>query len=88
MPLYNDPAALQKATEQFEKDGSGPLAVMYNLLLVGFFKNDKLLDSKEFQSLPTEMKEHLKRPTVPTFELCCGLPPVLPGVNPEHTYIT
>jgi choline dehydrogenase-like flavoprotein len=50
------------------------LADLTTCVGVGFLKSEKTFDSKEFKELPFETKQHLLRPTVPTFEITIGAP--------------
>jgi len=38
---------------------------------MGFFKADEVLYTKEFESLDEGVKEHLRKETVPIWELSC-----------------
>ena len=66
---YQSPELQAKAREQFEKDGTGPLAELYAVLALGFFKHDAIYASEEFKALPKEFREYMLKPTVPAFEV-------------------
>jgi choline dehydrogenase-like flavoprotein len=66
---YQTPELQAKASEQFEKYGTGPLADNFASIAVGFFKHDALYASEEFKSLPNELREYMLKPTVPAFEV-------------------
>ncbi|KAF1987710.1 GMC oxidoreductase [Aulographum hederae CBS 113979] len=85
----NDPAAHAAAKAQFEKDGSGPLAILYSAALMGWARpSDELKASKEWQSLPTAQKRHYEDPTVPAWEIVTHCPPLSPLADPQHHYFT
>lgn len=86
--LMNDPAAMAAAQVQFSKDGTGPLTSVYSALVMGWFKDDSVFSTNEFQKLPFEAQAHFKKPTVPLYELASGLPNFLPGADPAKSYIT
>ncbi|OCL13577.1 GMC oxidoreductase [Glonium stellatum] len=67
--LLTNPSALTAAREQFDKDGTGPLTVIFNSLILGWVRNNRLFQSNEFMLLPTEVQTHLRRPTVPSYEI-------------------
>jgi choline dehydrogenase-like flavoprotein len=48
---------------------------------MGFFKNQQVLASREFDDLPSQVKRHLELPTVPTFEMV-HQPRMTPSVPP------
>ena len=84
-----DPDLLVAAQAQFEKDGTGPLAVLYNIQQFGWFRpTEELMNSEEYKALPPEELEHLKHPTVPTLELCCHGPPMHPEAKPDKSYLS
>lgn len=82
------PENMKAAMEQFEKDGTGPMAIMYNSAAVGFDKgSDEVYASQEFKDLPKDVQEYLHKPTVPSYEFA-GLIPTVPhpGFDPSKTY--
>jgi choline dehydrogenase-like flavoprotein len=52
---------------------------------IGFFKNDKLPQSPEFQALPEQTKAHLNEPTVPHYELALNGANVQNFIDPANT---
>jgi choline dehydrogenase-like flavoprotein len=86
---WSAPEAMKVAREQFNKDGTGPFRTLNASAIVGFFKgSEKLLASQEFADLPAEVQEHIKKPTVPTWELATLCPPLTPHADPTLTYFT
>ena len=85
---WSTPENMKQAAEQLEKDGTGPLSVMYNSGVVGFAKgSDSLYESEEFKNLPSDVQAYIKKPTVPTYEFTGTLPiPPQPGWDPAKTY--
>lgn len=87
---WSTPEFMAKATEQFKKDGTGPLSIIYNSAAVGFAKgSDSIYESQEFKDLPKDIQAYYKQPTVPSYEFV-GLAPTapLPGFDPTKTYQT
>ncbi|KAK3062503.1 hypothetical protein LTS18_003935, partial [Coniosporium uncinatum] len=84
-----DPEALAAAREQFNKDGTGPLAIVYGAVSMAFLRpNADLEASKEYKSLDKEVQKHLTHPTVPTWELITHCPPLSPFADPAQSYQT
>jgi choline dehydrogenase-like flavoprotein len=75
---YKSPELQAKAKEQFEKDGTGPVADLFSSIAIGFFKHDAVYASEEFKALPKEVREYMLKPTVPAFEI------VLDGAIAEY----
>ncbi|KAH7093305.1 hypothetical protein FB567DRAFT_487608 [Paraphoma chrysanthemicola] len=72
----------------FETDCTGPLSYVNGSYLLGFLKDADLYESEEFKSLDPATQAHLKKATVPSWELGTGLPklgPPLPG--PPRQYL-
>lgn len=57
------------AKEGWIKDKSGKLAELYCGVPMGWFKNEKVLESKEFNDLSEDKKAFLRQKNVPTFEI-------------------
>ncbi|KAI0095659.1 GMC oxidoreductase [Hypoxylon sp. NC0597] len=72
--FYGDKQAMADALEQWKKDGTGPWAKFACELLIGWFKLDKLVASREFQDLPDAEKAYLNHPTVPHYEILSHFP--------------
>lgn len=66
---FSNPDSVKEAHAQFQKDGTGALSVFCQGLSIGFFKADEVMESEEFKGLPEDVKQHLKKPTVPIWEL-------------------
>ncbi|EMC95107.1 hypothetical protein BAUCODRAFT_525959 [Baudoinia panamericana UAMH 10762] len=86
--FYGDSAKVKAGYEQFAKDGTGPLSIFFATTAIGFFKADEVLDSQEFADLPKQAQEHIKRPTVPLWEMSCWIPPFSPLADPKLSYLT
>ena len=69
MAYETDPEAVKAAHLQYAKDKTGILTTLYCSNPMGFFKNDAVVASEEFAALDTYTQEHLKKPTVPHFEI-------------------
>ena len=63
------PDGLEEARKQWIKDKSGPLAGYYLPQMIGYFKSDKIIHSKEFQELDGELQRALIAETKPTYEI-------------------
>lgn len=57
------------ARAQHTKDKSGLMSSLYCSTPMGWFKNDAVLSSEEYKALDKYTQEHLKKPTVPIFEI-------------------
>ena len=68
---FSDPDTIQQARVEFLENGTGPLSIFFHGLTMGFFKADEVLCTKEFGSLDEGVKEHLRKETVPIWELSC-----------------
>lgn len=66
---FSNADTVEKAREQFLKDGTGPLSIFFQGLVMGFFKADEVLDSEEFDGLDQDVKNYLRNETVPVWEL-------------------
>jgi hypothetical protein len=55
--------------------------ILFGFTSVGFFKADEVQETKEFAELPKHIQEHIKRPTVPLWEVCRlrAIPTALPA---------
>jgi hypothetical protein len=89
MAFENDAAAVQKATEQWAKDGTGQLAEHNVSLAVMFNKVPSLYQTPEFTQLSPVEQEYLLRDTVPTYEATFGGPKFPPSVEVPlgHEYL-
>lgn len=86
--LSREPAAVEAAKKEFQEHGTGPLAVYFNSLAMGFFRNDDLLDDTAISSVPKDLQEHMNRSTVPMFEIVAYAPNMNPTANLAHSYLT
>ena len=77
MTFETDAKAVAAARAQHTKDKTGVLNSIYGSVPMGWFKNDAVYQSEEFKALDKHTQEHLKKPTVPTFEIAtvCPVPP-------------
>ncbi|KAH6641973.1 hypothetical protein C7974DRAFT_384610 [Boeremia exigua] len=87
---FSDPDTVKQAHAEFREHGTGPLSVFFQGLTMGFFKADEVLHTPEFSSLDAAVKEHLRKPTVPIWELSSHIPPCTPAAlaAPQHEYLT
>ncbi|KAF2842835.1 GMC oxidoreductase [Patellaria atrata CBS 101060] len=85
--LFTDARAHAAAREQLFKDGSGPLASIYAMIIMGFYKNEALFETAEFKALPASTQARILSPTSPTGELMACMAP-LPHANKDRSYIT
>ena len=83
--FYKNKDRQAKAREQWEKDGTGPLAELGVALGMGFTKSDNIYQSSEFQSLPEEVQNHLKQPTVPLYEYLLNGASAEYFIDPDNT---
>lgn len=81
MAFETDVAAMKAAAEQWKKDGTGRLATELQSLLVMFNKLPEIYNSEDFRALPEDVKEYLRRETVPTYEATFGGPKFPPTVE-------
>ena len=68
---FSNPDTVKQAQVEFREHGTGPLSIFFQGLTMGFFKADEVLYTKEFESLDEGVKEHLRKETVPIWELSC-----------------
>ncbi|KKY20450.1 putative glucose-methanol-choline oxidoreductase [Diplodia seriata] len=86
--LFNDETALAAASKQFATDQSGPLSMYYNTLLMGWQQVPEVHASSEFAALPGAVQEHLRKPTVPTFEHIALCPAIHPAADPNGEFLS
>lgn len=86
--FFRDKAAQEAARKEWQESRTGPLAHLTTCVGIGFLKSDKVFDSSEFKQLPYETRQHLLRPTVPTFEITIGAPYSGYFDEPENTPAT
>lgn len=73
-PFYGSQEAMDKALEQWKKDGTGPWSKFACELGIGWFKLPALTASEEFKALPAAEQEYLNRETVPHCEIITHFP--------------
>jgi len=83
--LRGDKDAYEAARKQHLLDGTGPLAAMYNVVVMGWKNDTALFDTPEFNSLPVETQKFLRQPNVPAWEYAAGFP--TPGLDPTKSYL-
>ncbi|OJD30148.1 glucose-methanol-choline oxidoreductase [Diplodia corticola] len=86
--LFHDEAALAAAQKQFAQDQSGPLSMYYNTILMGWQQAPSVLASPEFAALPPAVQQHVRKPTVPTFEHICLCPAIHPAADPNGEFLS
>lgn len=79
----SSPEEKAAALEQWKKDKTGPLADIVTCVALGFFKSSSVLESKEFADLPKERKNHLSKPTVPSYEFGLDPPAIEYFIDPN-----
>ncbi|KAK5630283.1 hypothetical protein RRF57_005998 [Xylaria bambusicola] len=86
--FYGDAKAMEKALEQWKKDGSGNWSKYSSELGIGWKKLDGLESSPEFQSLPQNEQNLLRKETVPHYEVITHFPIhyFIPDVTPTTHY--
>ncbi|CAH0052054.1 unnamed protein product [Clonostachys solani] len=76
--FFRDKARQEAALREWNLYRTGDFSNLGTAMNMGFFKNDAVLKSQEFKSLPKEEQTRLEMPTVPTYEIA-----VL-GIAPEY----
>jgi choline dehydrogenase-like flavoprotein len=66
---YGDQKAVDAALEQWQKDGTGPLAIYACLLPLAYLRAEKVYESEEFKALNDDLKRYLLQETVPSYEV-------------------
>lgn len=72
--FYGDKQAMDDALEQWKGDRTGPWTKFGCQLVMGMYKLDRLLASKEFRELPADRQSYLLNDTVPHYETVTGAP--------------
>ncbi|KAA8566758.1 hypothetical protein EYC84_009858 [Monilinia fructicola] len=81
----------KSAKEGWIKDKSGRLSELYCGVPMGWFKDDKVLESKEFSELEEEKKNFMRQKNVPSYEIATHVPPLYTGnytLAPTDSYLT
>ena len=87
----SDAQAVAAARAQYAKDRSGLMSHMNCGTPMGWFKNDKILETEQFRALDRHIQEHMRKPTVPMWEIVTHIPPVYTGdyqLKPTDAYVT
>ncbi|KIW93463.1 uncharacterized protein Z519_06068 [Cladophialophora bantiana CBS 173.52] len=82
--FYKSKELQAAARAAWEKDGSGPLSEYACTLGIGYLKLESLYDTPEFQALPKEDQDHLRKPTVPHYEIILNGPWLPNFLDPEN----
>ncbi len=69
MTFETNAEAVAAARAQHTKDKSGLMSSLYCSTPMGWFKNDAVFLSEEYKALDKNTQQHLKKPTVPIFEI-------------------
>lgn len=69
---------------QWNKDHTGPLADLLTTIVLGWLKSSAIESSPEFAALPQSQQEHLKRPTIPHYELALNPADVEYFIDPAN----
>ena len=91
MTFETDQKAVEAARAQHTKDKTGLMAELYCSTPMGWFKNDKIFETAEYKALDKHIQDHIKKPTVPIFELTTHTPPLFTGdyeLKPTDCYLT
>jgi len=91
MTFETNEKAVAAARAQHTKDKTGLMTELYCATPMGWFKNEKVLETAEFKTLDAHTQEHIKKPTVPIFELATHCPPLFMGdyeLKPTDCYLT
>jgi len=88
--IFDDPAQLVEAEEQYARDKTGPLAVYGSSGSVAFPKIQRLLDSEEFKNLDPDTQKFMAEPTRPSAEIWLGSGPAAyeGDIKPHESYMT
>ncbi|KAI0441308.1 hypothetical protein F4803DRAFT_523747 [Xylaria telfairii] len=86
--FYGNPKALEDAFEQWKKDGSGNWSKYSSELGIGWKKLDGLESSPEFQGLPQNEQNLLRKETIPHYEVITHFPVhyFIPDITPDTHY--
>ena len=83
--------AVAEARAQHTQDKIGLMTELYCSTPMGWFKNDKVLETKEYKALDRHTQEHILKPTVPIYEITTHTPPLYTGdyqLQPTDCYLT
>lgn len=82
--FYRSKELQEAARAQWDHDQTGRLAEIATALGIGYLKNDKIVESAEFESLSEDTKRYLKQPTVPHWEVIFNGPSLQHFIDPEN----
>ncbi|PMD17612.1 GMC oxidoreductase [Hyaloscypha hepaticicola] len=85
------PENMAAVRAQHAKDKKCVFSSMYCSVPIGWFKNDAVYISDEFNALGKHTQEFLKQPYVPIFEIATHTPPLFVGdydLQPTDSYLT
>ncbi|KAG0649714.1 alcohol dehydrogenase [Hyphodiscus hymeniophilus] len=91
MTFETDEKAVSEARDQHTKDKTGLMAELYCSTPMGWFKNEKVVESAEYKALDKHTQAHILKPTVPIFEIATHTPPLYTGdyeLKPTDCYLT
>lgn len=91
MTFETDEKAVAAARAQHTKDKTGLMTQLYCSVPMGWFKNDKVIESAEYKALDKHTQEHIQKSTVPIFEIATHVPPLYTGdyeLKPTDCYLT
>jgi choline dehydrogenase-like flavoprotein len=86
--FFQNQDAVTAATDQWEKDNTGPWARYGCQVGVGWFKSDKITSSAEFKALPSSVQDFLNRETIPHYEIInFPVHNVFPEMFQDYSYV-
>jgi choline dehydrogenase-like flavoprotein len=86
--LFSNPDVLLAARQRFERDKTGPLSSVLHTSVIGYLKDDTILGSSEFQQVDQKAQRHMRKSTVPTFEILIANTPIPnPAADVRKPYI-
>ncbi|KAK2756583.1 hypothetical protein FQN54_005476, partial [Arachnomyces sp. PD_36] len=83
---FGDQEAVDGAFAQWQKDGTGPLAIYSCLLPIAYLKAKKVYESEEFKGVDEDSKRWLLDETVPTYEMITDVA-THPFLDPTEDYV-
>lgn len=88
--IFDDPAQLAKAEEEYARNKTGPLAVYGSSGTVAFPRIQRLLESEEFKNLDPIAQKIMAEPTRPSAEIWLGSGPAAyeGDIKPQESYMT
>ena len=86
--LFESEEYMKTATDEFAKQGTGPLASYNCSQNIGYFKLPNIESIPEFQALSKDKQAHLQQPTVPHYEMLLGGPNYHPMMAKNLPYLS